>query len=244
MFRLLFVLTAIAVYIPDAAAQTAGSSQSPQAGDLVTVVAGRYHQPAGPYAALYNGAEHIDYDPRMIGSAYFGDNDWKKGSVYYNNVLFTNVSLKFDLVRSKLVVLHHNQFYKLELVDAFLDSFSVDGQSFIKLRDKEVPSPPAPGFYHRLVQGPVTVLVRREKIVREFIDGMELKREINEKYSYYLLKEGTYYAIDKQRDLLSLMGDDKKEVQQQWRAAGIKFRRQKEAAIVRAAQYYNQLNPR
>ena len=244
MCRLLFIISALAGYVPQLAAQATTNTPELKAASGVTIVEGRYRQAAGPYAALYNGAEHPDYDPRMIGSAYFGGNEWQTGSVYYDGVLFTQVPLKYDLVRGKLVVQHTNGFSKLELVNARLDSFGVDGHTFIHIRPTGVPGALAPGFYDRLVSGPITVLARRQKTIREYIEGMEVKREVNEKYDYYVLQNGVYHTIDKQRDLLNLFGDHRKEVLQQWRSAGVKFRRQKEASIVLAAQFYNQLNSR
>ena len=98
---------------------------------------------------------------------------------------------------------------------------------------------PAPGFYHQLRTGTLTALVRRRKIIEEKIEDQEIKRRIVALYTYYVVKEGVYYNVRKEKSLLALVGERRTEVRQALRKAKIRFRKDPEKAILAAVDYYN-----
>ena len=198
-----------------------------------------YHLSMDKESALYNGPEHIGYDPKMIGSAYFGSNDWQTGSVYYDGILYRNVPMKYDEVLDKVVVQHFNIIFKLELFSNKVKWFDIAGHTFINIHSDSA-STVKPGFYDLLASGNVTVLAKRTKIIAEFIEGNEVKRRIDEKDLYYAVKGNTYYTLSNKRSLLKVLNDRRKEVQQYLRKNKIKFKRKSEYAIVKAVEYYNQ----
>ena len=60
--------------------------------------------------------------------------------------------------------------------------------------------------------------------------------------AYYLYKNNRYYPVSSQGEFLNILKDKKKGLQQFIRDNGIKFRKQKEQAMARIAQYYDQLS--
>src|SRR5687767_3600619 len=60
---------------------------------------------------LYYGVEHLGYTQQMNGTPYFESNEWQKGSVTYNNVLYKDLMLKYDQLKDELIVLHPNNVF-------------------------------------------------------------------------------------------------------------------------------------
>lgn len=208
----------------------------------VTVVVDKYKSIATSQSDLYNGAEHVFYNYKMIGTAYFITDDWQMGMVTYHGVLYKNVPMKYDLVRDKLVILHHNEFNKIELVSERVDSFFIGGHSFIRLNSYRIKEKHQIGFFDVLVNGSLIVFAKREKTIHEFIEGMEVMRRIKEDTKFHVVIGESLHSISNRSDLLQIMGKHRKAVQQYLRGQNIKFRKNKEAAIVAAIRFYNRMN--
>lgn len=238
MLKLLHLVCTCFVLIQLAAAQTANTDNKTP----ITFVAGTYEAVVDEHSALYNGPEHVDYDARTVGSPYYQTLDWMKGTVYSKGIVYKNVPVKYDQVKDKLVVQHHNGFYKIDMISENIDSFSVAGRSFLYLTKSQYPFLPKTGFYDVLQSPALTLMIRRESRIVETIESMEVKRRVEAKDLYFVLKDGKSYTINKQGALLSLMDNKRREIQQHLKRNGLRFRKNKEQAITTAVQYYNQLN--
>ena len=198
-----------------------------------------YHQSFKDQILLYYGAEHIDY-VKMDNSPYFSGNDWVSGSVRYNGLFYQNILMKYDQVRDKLVVQHLNKVFKVELLSQRVAFFTMDGHNFFWLEEQAGEHTTLPkGYYDLLVSGKISVLARRVKIVEDYIEGMEARKRILDKTTYYILKDGIYYPVKKERSFLALLDEKKREVQQNLRKSKLKFRRRPETVLITGAGYYN-----
>jgi hypothetical protein len=69
---------------------------------------------------------------------------------------------------------------------------------------------------------------------------MQLRQRFVETTTYYALKGDSYDIIKNKASLLNVVGGKKKEIQQHLRKKGIKFKSNRELALIAAADYYNQ----
>ena len=83
---------------------------------------------------LYNGSEYKEYQPMSDEHPYFLMDDWVLGEVTYEGETFSNVPLLFDIQRGKLIVLNYSNGNKLQLVNALVDAFTLEGHRFINLK--------------------------------------------------------------------------------------------------------------
>ena len=83
---------------------------------------------------LYNGSEHRDYLSRDEEHPYFGADDWSYGDILYDDELYKNVPLFYDLSRDKVISEHVLNGAKLELVSEKISRFSMGGHTFVKLQ--------------------------------------------------------------------------------------------------------------
>jgi hypothetical protein len=191
---------------------------------------------------LYEGLEHIGYSLRIKGHAYFLQKELQTGSVVYDELEFANVPMLYDLLKDQVVIQHFNGFTKLSLISEKVRSFTLNNHHFIRLQaDSASHSPIITGFYDELYTGRLNLLVKRGKFIEETIKD-EVEREFIKYDLFFIEKEGTYYAIKNYKGLLTVLKDRSKEVKQYLRKNRIKYRKDRENAIVKATVYYDSLN--
>jgi hypothetical protein len=217
-----------------------GQSQPVDTSNNIAAIVSQYTKERGGQAELYYGIEHIGYSSKIEGFAYFQSPDWQKGSVVYNEVLYTDISLKYDMVADELVVLHANNYFPITLVSEKVQSFSIAGHDFVYLGKNNRYSM-KPSFCEKLVTGKLSILVKRSKNVDEKIIDKDLYRKFSDSYEYYAIKDGAAFYISNEDSIMEMLGDNARKVKNYLRNKDIKFRLMKEAALFEIATYYNQL---
>lgn len=233
------VICFVAVFIPGKAQDNVNTPASTP----VIAKAGDVYNPfIGKQSRLYNGNEHNGYLFKIIGHAYYQQNELETGSLVYDKLEFTNVRMLYDLVKDQVIVLHYNGFTKIGLVSEKVKEFSLFNHHFIRLTaDSLSRSPLLTGFYDEVYKGGLNVLVKRGKFIDERVKD-ELEREFLPFDMFFIQKEGVYHQVKNYRGLLAILQDRSKEVKQYLRRNRIKYRKGAENAIVKAVVYYESLN--
>ena len=212
-------------------------STTPSAGAFALSV---YHTDIGSQSPLYNGTAHIPPVTGLKGIVWFQSETAARGSVNYDGIQYKNIPLLYDVVTNQLVV-QNPEGYLICLYNDRVQEFSLPGHSYY---NKTIHG--TPWYYDLVCSGPLSIYVRRVKVIDQGIEGMEVTYSINMFDSYYAEKGGHYYRIGKESDLEKLVADKKKEIKafirQTLRPAGIKFRKSPEQVIVQITGYYNQLS--
>jgi len=178
--------------------------------------------------------------PEMLtlGHAFVFTDDWQKGTVCYDGICYHNISFKYDVYHQELVVLTP-KIASIRLISERIQRFGFGDSTFFRLspdKDHVLKT----GFYRQLESGSITILVHYQKIIQEKIVQVTLERSFISLNSYYALKEGKYYPINSQKSLLSLFGDRRQAVTRHLKQQKVKYKHDKEKAIVLAAKFYNQ----
>lgn len=187
----------------------------------------------GKEALLYNGPAYTGFDATIIGHPFFDTSAVRDGSVLYDGIWYHHVPLTYDILHDQLVLLNPATNYICpdpEKVGEFLFS----GHTFI-----QTPK----GYYEILCSGVMTLEARRIKEIETHSSVQDYTRTVIENDRYYLVKGGVYQRLSGVKALLSQMGDKKSKVRQYLRKSKIRPRKQKELAMVKAVEYYNQLSP-
>lgn len=227
--RKLIAVVLLASATPALAQQTAG----------ISAEAASYQEKIRSSGDLYYGTEHMGYSQRLQGFAYFLSPDWQKGWVSYKGTVYTEVQMKYDLVADELVVLHPNNFFPVTLYSPSVDSFQLAGETFIYVGKANTAGLERPGFYQKLVTGKLSILAKRSKIIEE-TTRTEVEKKIEVRDRFFVLSRGTATPITSEESLLQYTGDQARKIRAYLREKEIRFRKQKEAAIVAAAIFYNQ----
>ena len=202
-----------------------------------------YHHSSGEYAEIYNGSEYINFASTLHeGQPYFGSDTISTGSILYENIWYEKIPFYYDLVNDELAVLSLSQGFFIRLKSNKVQEFYTKGHHFIRI-DKNLNdgNSVSPGFYDQLYGGKLTVLVKREKLIEEYIPDKEIQRRIRPRNFYYLKKEGHYYPVNKQKSVLSALKDKKSELRQFIKLNKKNFKKDYEYALAKISAYYDQI---
>lgn len=201
-----------------------------------------YYQFIDKQSRLYNGVDHIGYPSKIKGFAYFSTDELQKGTVVYDGLLFKDVPMLYDLLKDQLVILHFNNLMKMSLITPKVKEFSVNGHHFIRIvKDSLHNQPLETGFYDALYSGKSAILVKRTKFVEERVSD-RLDQEFIERNTFYIQKDGAFKIVKNYKGLLHLFGDKAREVRRYLKKNKLKYRRDRETTIIKAATYYDTLN--
>lgn len=201
-----------------------------------------YTQALDHQSRLYNGVEHYGYNYRIKGFAYLQDPAVQKGRVVYDELVYTDVPMWYDLLKDQVIIQHFNTFTRLGLVPDKVKEFTIFNRHFIRVQiDSLSGAPLRTGFYEQLYNGRSQVLAKRVKIINETVKD-EVERDFVEFNYYYIKKDNRYHSVKNSGGLLSVFKERAKEVKQYLRKNKIRYKKNPEDAIVKATAYYDSLN--
>lgn len=191
---------------------------------------------------IYNGAAYLRTGHGIKGTPFFAADSLLPGAAFYDNHLYGNLLLQYDMVADQVIIGNYAQQNQLQLVPEKLAWFSLAQHVFVRIAaDSSLPSFMATGFYERLYWGNMTVLARHQKIPRQAVSAAENEGHYETYHSYFVLLNDVFYQVSGKSDFLSLMGSAKEAAARYIRENNINFKKEKEAAMVRMAAWYTQL---
>ncbi|HEY0679625.1 MAG TPA: hypothetical protein VGD17_15175 [Chitinophagaceae bacterium] len=215
-------------------------AQEPQVNDSIVKanLVSYYHSSFQEQQGLYNGIEHSGYSPVIKGHAYYLTRDWQKGTVWYDGIFYKDVSLLYDIYKDQVVIRHSNEIYIIGLVSSKVSAFTISGLRFkrLSIAAENIQA----GFYELLFEGKLTVLAKRSKKLREYIN-VKMEYEFLDQDQLIIEKDGTYNIIRKESNLIDVLGDQRALVKQYLRKNKIRFRDNPQQAIILAVEYYESL---
>jgi hypothetical protein len=201
---------------------------------------------------LYNGPENAGYNHLAIGNPYFLADEIQNGTVIYDDTYYQNVPMLYDLVQDNVIILQYGvrnsgaseeykKIMRQDLVRNKITSFTLPGHEFVRLAADSSAIGMPEGFYERMYNGKVKLLVKRSKKYVEEVKGQELERRYELTTNYYIQQNGKYYAVRSAKSLPAVFKDKKREVNSFYRNNRKKYKRNKEQLIFEATRYYDQL---
>ena len=237
----LFLLIMSLALASHAHAQTASAAQFPSPSSDSTPLYNAillYTRSNAAEARLYNGPLYAGYDHHAQGHPFFRSNSTLPGSLTYGDVLYPQVPLYYDLEKDVVVIPDRRNSVQIRLLSEKLSSFTVDGHTFIRLLpDSMAKDAPTPGFYELLYKGRIIALARYKKQVQTLGRPEENQTRYQQYDSWYLERDGKYYSIRNQRDLISVLGKNLKDY---LKKNNIAFKKNPAEALTKAAVFYSQ----
>lgn len=187
---------------------------------------------------LNNGSEYRDYLARNEEHPYFGFDDWHYGDIIYDEEIYKNVPMFYDLSRDKVISEHSLNGAKLELISEKIQMFSLEEHNFVRLKadpSKVIES----GFYEVLHDGKTKVYVRWEKSLQQKVESNDIVFNFEVKKRVYILKDGVYYPVKKKDSVVEVFKDRKQDVKAFMRTLGKVSKTDREHAIAKVAAFYD-----
>jgi len=191
---------------------------------------------------LYNGRLYYIYDSREEEFQFYEARKLKKGIVYYDGQQYDSIPMMYDIVRDELIILHANDYENILLQSRKVKYFSIYNHNFYQLESgAEINPDMRTGFYDKIYSGKTKILVRRTKERQEKIVDKKLIVQFPFKDFYYLYKDGKYNTVRSKKSVLALFPEHKSELRKALRTNKIKYRKERESAIVTMVTRYDEL---
>ncbi|MDL2255438.1 hypothetical protein LJC44_01730 [Parabacteroides sp. OttesenSCG-928-G06] len=201
-----------------------------------------YQQKVGEYALPFNGKEQSGYYLNLTNHPYWYTDELVPGDLLYNNILYKDVLMRFDLYRDEFIVRMPNKPFLIVLEyekfgQAFLHGYTV--VSSLKYQLKNAPA----GKYHILLhEGEFPVIKSYGSTLDEKIVDRSIEHTFRFAEKIYVSKDNTCYQVSRKSALLKLFPDKKKELEAYIKQNKLKFNKlQKETSILRVVEYYETL---
>jgi hypothetical protein len=204
-----------------------------------------YHRFVKHSTALYNGRAYQEYYHTIHeGNPFSADVHFVTGSVMYDNVLYEDVSLKYDLVRDEVVIKEPSGIFSLILFNDKIGYFTLERATFVRIVNTGTENALPTGLYQRLFEGTHATLLKKEKkTIQSNVSQLEgVRNYIESRIGYYIQFADGYHSVSSQRDLLRILTDKKNELQGYIRKNKLKFRKTSiEESLLNTVTYYNSL---
>jgi hypothetical protein len=204
-----------------------------------------YHQLVRNSTALYNGREYLEYYHTLHeGHPFFAGTQFGNGAVMYDNVLYKDVSLKYDLVKNEVLIKEPSGIFSLILFHDKIGYFTVHGTTFIRIVNDSTENAVPTGIYQVLYNGPNATLLKKEKkTIQSNVSQLEgVKNYIESSIDYYVQTADGYHPVSSQKSILRVLADKKNELQAYIRKNKLKFRKDAtEGSLLSTVTYYNSL---
>lgn len=200
-----------------------------------------YNQTRHDFNRLYNGSFHYSYPIMEQGSPYFSGEAWQRGSVTYEDIIYDNVSMKYDLVKDQLIVMNEEKSrMPLELFSPRIKEFSYKDLKFIYI-PRSSPLSLKEGFYQQLSNGKITALCKTENTLEDIIVDDKIKWRISQKKRYFIIDNNHSRTINRQQDLMEAVKNHRQQIINYLKQRKLKFKKNKEQFIAAATDLYNKL---
>lgn len=188
---------------------------------------------------LYNGSDYVIYQSRDEEHPNFMVDDWTYGSIVYEEELYENVALQYDISIDK-VITEHNRGNPIKLLDERIQRFSIHSHTFVRLKGDDS-TKITEGFYDQLYDGQAKVYARHLKSYQESLEFGKIIPRFDETTQYYIVKNGSYFPVKTKGSVLKVFIDRKQDIKEFIRKSRINFKKNRVEAMTRVTEFYDTL---
>lgn len=165
---------------------------------------------------INNGKILLNYDIILKNNDRFYFQNYTLGSVVYDNQLYNNVLLNYDINNDDLIIKPNGENDKMPIVlnKSKVNSFYVNGKNYINLGYNKISNNEVePGFYEEVfLNNNVNFYIRHIKDKRQIINENLVFDDFTEITSYIILYKNQYYKITNKKSLTTIFPELKKNI--------------------------------
>ena len=208
----------------------------------ISQVRSEYMQIMGPNSSFYNGNVYEHYWNTIAGHPFFLTDQFQKGTVQYENGLYQDIPLQYDMHLDILVSRTFSNDVNLQLVSEKVRAFTIGDHSFVRVSNDSLNSGfMHTGFYEELYKGAISVLVKRDNKIIRSLKTDELSEKFKEYDDYFILDAKGYHPVQSENQLISLLSDRKSDIKKFLNRGDMRFNKDPAKTIVQTIVYYGQL---
>lgn len=162
--------------------------------------------------AINIGIEYRGFPYRFENGHQFFLSDKKlAGEIFYNNMLYKNLSLQYDLLLDEVITEHVNG-RKIILIKDKVTEFKLEGHVFRKFSKPNIPDKMAPGYYNVMMEGEGIFLLAR-RVKKENRNSVRFHQEglvfLEDHTKYYLKRDSSFFEVKNHKSIMRILTDKK-----------------------------------
>jgi hypothetical protein len=163
---------------------------------------------------INNGKIHIDPYNLKNDHNYYLNKNFVKGSVFYDNQLYENILIKYDIYKDQLVKsFKNNNTFGITLINEKTDYFLIENKRFVNIDNKCKYPKVITGFFEEKYLGKnISLYIKPFKTAKEIIIENNLYTEFKEYNNYQLLYNSKFTSVNTQKEILTIFPQLKKEI--------------------------------
>lgn len=173
-------------------------------------LAGSYLAHYGNQAALYYGREQLKYPLTISGHPYWGQSNYVKAKLLYNDILYDDVLVKIDMYRKELIVQSPNPPYNVVLENSRIGYIRINDTTIVYLNAQiSKKQKPQGNFFIIHKGGKFQVLERQTVQLTEEKDNTRIQQSFVRKSDYFVYDGNAYYKLKNKTSLKKIFKNKK-----------------------------------
>ncbi len=149
-------------------------------------------------------------------SMYYNNDDYQSGTLNYENQIYFDVYLKYDLYNDQLIINPSglNKKIGINLNSSKVASFTIGGKHFVKIDKKDSLKPEVPtGYYEEIKIAPDFIFyIKHHKEIRKKISDNGVYYNFTSNNLFFIKYLNKISKIERKKDILKLFPEQKKQI--------------------------------
>jgi hypothetical protein len=192
---------------------------------------------------LYTGSQYLQFGGRVKGYVFFESPDFLKGDIQYDNKLYTDVKMRYDLEKDEIIVDSYSENYPIKLIAERVGYFNLDNHLFMRfVPDSSTGNATRPGFFDKIYSAEnISAFVKREKKLEMPVNTEDNVPEYKQYDSYYILLNGKSYKVENTSSVPGILNDKKSPVRKFIRSSHFARKKITDKMLKEILTYYTNL---
>ena len=192
---------------------------------------------------VYNGSEYIKYIPRTKGHPFFYSDSFVKGNIFYQGVLYENVSLQYDLVYDKVLLRNYPGDFIMVLGSEKIKYFTIANHIFEKQDSLSELFNNQSGVFLEKVYGgrTVTGYMKTKKVFLPPLRAEDSIPSYAAYTDYYVKKDEKLYPVSSIRKLIGVLSEKRDMLKAFADDNNLAMRKIDDEMMIQVLDYYEQL---
>ena len=201
-----------------------------------------YLSQVADYAIIYSGRIEDPYLLNPINHPYLDTSAFHAGTLCYNDIIYENVMLRYDMYRENILAKHSRLPYGVELNKEKVSWAIFNGYKLIVPKEVDWTNVPDNRFLILLHEDTYPVIKIAGASLQNRVNNDKIEYYFNFNNQYYICVNGVCYPLKNKRSILDLFLDKKRELNQYIKQVGLNFRKNPDVAFVELTKQYARLS--
>lgn len=197
----------------------------------------KFQQIVNTSAPLYNGSAYLKYWNKVIGHPYFDTDQFKSADITFQNFIYRDIPLKYDLVKNQLVILNATKEFEMAIINNYVSEFTINHHHFIKITDSVHEYNPGQGFYELIYNGNSSILTKSYKRIEASLKAEDNTSSFVQYDKFFVFAHNEYHEVKRVSDYFNLYNNQKDQLKKYMRKGKLNYAKDRGKTLVALATF-------